>query len=390
MLKAGVWHVPADAATRVDLSRHKQQKTFRGSIRYCLTVFRVLFHQKLLTSHVTSSQAGKLAALCSGLFDGNPYYLLRFKTGRDQSTRKTEMGKTEWHLTLLVVLLSAGSVFCQSTDCGVDGLTCHNGGACEKLGDGTPRCKCNTSWINGPTFTGAQCETPTADCTGGLWCYEAHGKCAMRDAQWAHGDGQKDCEEGGGKCHRQTMSAGTQDVEMCIGGERNNKSCNTAIGCECFSGFYGTHCEQEIIVCKRGKSGQILHWCNTQGSIGCNGETECECIDGFTGPYCESYEGFGSSTPPENDPEDTDMTIALAILVPFGIVATFTIIYMYCREKEGNPVFKPLLEDLLGGHVPNVHNMSACVGPEFVGSESPEHRSGSSGSALEVISVPES
>jgi hypothetical protein len=84
------------------------------------------------------------------------------------------------------------------------------------------------------------------------------------------------------------------------------------------------------------------------------------------------------------------MTIALAILVPFGIVATFTIIYRYFREKEGNPVFKPLLEDLLDGHVPNVHNMSARVGPEFVGSESPEHRSGSSGSALEVYSVPES
>jgi hypothetical protein len=52
------------------------------------------------------------------------------------------------------------------------------------------------------------------------------------------------------------------------------------------------------------------------------------------------------------------MTIALAILVPFGIVATFTIIYRYFREKEGNPVFKPLLEDLLDGHVSSPS--SAC------------------------------
>ena len=324
--------------------------------------------------------------LCSGLLRRQPLLFVCLKIGLDQS-KKTEMGKTTWHLTMLVVLLSVGSVFCQRTDCGDGGLTCYNGGACEMLGDGTPRCKCNTSWINGPTFTGAQCEIPTADCSSGVWCYEANGKCSMRDAAWAHGDGQKACEDGGGKCHRQTMSAGSQDVEVCIGGERNNKSCNAAIGCDCFPGFYGTHCEQEIIVCRRGKSGNIMHWCNTRGSIGCKGEIECDCISGFTGQYCESYEGFRSSKPPKTQPVDTEIKIALAFLVPFGIIATFTICYMYRREKKGNPVFKPLLEILLDEHVSHVHNMSAHVGPEFVGGESSEHRSRR---ALEVISVPKS
>jgi len=74
---------------------------------------------------------------------------------------------------LLLQLFASGSdrVFSQSTECG-DGMVCRNGGQCV-VPDGDKvmsySCKCNDSWINGPTFTGAQCELPTADCSSGIW-----------------------------------------------------------------------------------------------------------------------------------------------------------------------------------------------------------------------------
>jgi hypothetical protein len=67
--------------------------------------------------------------------------------------------------------------------------------------------------------------------------------------QWAHGDGVNECEDGEGTCQRQVASKGAENALICVGGVMNNENCNQAVGCDCNDGFYGAHCEQDIVVC---------------------------------------------------------------------------------------------------------------------------------------------
>lgn len=247
-------------------------------------------------------------------------------------------------------------------------MKCLNGGRCVTTAEGIFRCECNDSWINGPTFTGAKCEIPTADCSNGIWCIEGNGKCAMRTSRWAHGDGEKDCIEGGGQCHKQTMSAGTQDIEMCIGGTMNNVACNSATGCECFDGYFGSHCEEEIFVCEKSVTGAVTHWCNSRGSLGCGPEGSCACIDGYKGAHCTELVGL-SEDPKGPLGMPRGAAIALGVIVPFVPLLTILLVFMYRRERKGNPLFKPYTEILLDIEVQEMQNAPQELGedikPEF-------------------------
>ena len=96
---------------------------------------------------------------------------------------------------LFITLFACKPIQALRTECGNDGQWCLNDGKCDPSANS---CICNDSWINGPTFTGAQCEIATADCGHGIWCVENQGTCVYRSTQWAHGDGVKECEDGGG------------------------------------------------------------------------------------------------------------------------------------------------------------------------------------------------
>lgn len=182
-------------------------------------------------------------------------------------------------------------------------------------------------------FTGAQCEIATADCGHGIWCVENQGTCVYRSTQWAHGDGVNECEDGGGTCQRQVASKGAENALICVGGVMNNENCNQAVGGDCNDGFYGAHCEQDIVVCDVFSNGLPKFYCFSQGSTGCSSKKSCKCNDGYTGKHCSRYVGFDDS---ESDGQDTEMIIAMSVLLIVCLSVSLALFIMYRREKQGN------------------------------------------------------
>lgn len=247
-------------------------------------------------------------------------------------------------LVMIIGNLAIEPIWAERTECGNHGLWCLNGGKCDPS---TYSCVCNDSWINGPTFTGGQCEIETADCGHGVWCVENQGTCMYRASQWAHGDGAKECEDGGGTCQQQVASKGAEHALICVGGVKNNENCNFAVGCDCNDGFYGSHCEEDIIICDIFSNGNTKFWCLSRGSTRCSSKKSCQCIDGYTGKHCSSYVGLDDS---ESNGEDTEMIIAVSVLLIVCLSVSLVLFIMYRREKQGKPIFSPLDESLLHGH----------------------------------------
>lgn len=211
-----------------------------------------------------------------------------------------------WMAVILALLQGA---LAQTTTCGDQGLVCQNGGECITTGSGTSReysCRCPTNWINGKTYRGRQCETESVECDGGVWCVNNGAECGARPVDWAHGDGQEDCELDGGECKPfgewsfGVPQAGQRLFYLCEGGSRNGTFCNSAPGCSCPTGFTGRHCEQlsseassdQSTPC--GPSGLVCHnggSCRQRGSG--DADYYCHCntdwVNGrtFRGLQCE-------------------------------------------------------------------------------------------------------
>ena len=113
----------------------------------------------------------------------------------------------------------------------------------------------------------------------------------------------------------------------------NNENCNQAVGGDCNDGFYGAHCEQDIVVCDVFSNGLPKFYCFSQGSTGCSSKKSCKCNDGYTGKHCSRYVGFDDS---ESDGQDTEMIIAMSVLLIVCLSASLALFIMYRREKQGN------------------------------------------------------
>jgi len=253
-----------------------------------------------------------------------------------------------FNVFMVAATLWVDSVRSASMECGEDGLVCHNNGVCFLANESQPaRCECNDQWIFGPTFTGAQCEQPTVDCGNGIWCMDNGAQCSTRKMVWAHGNDGADCEASGGECVASELN-GHNKVRVCKGGPNDGTHCNQAIGCACKPGYLGTHCQDSVVVCSKHASGVIKHYCHSENSMGCANKTACRCIDGYHGPHCEFSEfrpADGSRSSDEVIPSWAWAVIFVAILIAV-LVSAFTF-YMYRRERQGNPTFSALTENLI-------------------------------------------
>ena len=201
-----------------------------------------------------------------------------------------------------------------------------------------------------------------------LWCpsiinlHVLH--CALhateRPSRWAHGDGAEACENGGGTCHKQVMSAGTAEVEICQGGLLQNTLCNSARGCDCFSGYLGAHCERAIVTCSRTKAGGIKHWCDSRGSMGCADQNTCNCIDGYEGEHCTDLTGLSAASARSGPKASPGMIISISVLIPFATVTVALLLYMWRREKKGKPLFHPHNEVLLDANTLHPDTITIC------------------------------
>ena len=242
-------------------------------------------------------------------------------------------------IPLTVVNKSLGRRFCWQDE----------GTQCVELEDGTPRCDCNTHWALGATYTGATCETPTVDCGHGVWCVDNGSSCATRASAWAHGDGEKACKDAGGVCVDDQRHVARSGLYFCRGGQLDGVACNAATSCRCLEGFTGAHCEHEVVVCARSSFGTIKHYCMAASSEGCRGEKECDCVDGFRGRHCEvATSGWLPDEVADGQGKDGALSggllalVVLALLV--AVAAAVFAVFMVRREKQGSPLFKPLLE----------------------------------------------
>jgi len=221
----------------------------------------------------------------------------------------------------LTVLIVPGAAAC-STASG-ESESCNNGGICAvRSGATLATCACNKAWAgNTPTWAGAQCDQSTVECGMGIWCYNNGAKCSMRNMVWAHGDDSKRCREAGGTCILgASTSAGHTQVYLCVGGTLDGQGvmCNSATGCHCADGWIGTHCDNQIVVCKRSQFGSIIHYCNARTSIGCASETKCSCLSGFTGDHCEIDDGTGTGAPTSAPPTTLGPTESQASALDCG------------------------------------------------------------------------
>ena len=254
------------------------------------------------------------------------------------------------------LVCAAPPAFAASVACGGEGLVCQHtdeGTACGTGPDGAPRCICNTHWALGPTYTGAECEVPTVDCGTGVWCLDNGATCSTRGTAWAHGNGETECNNGGGVCKEDKTHPARTGMYFCHGGTYDTRACNAAISCSCPEGFTGAHCEHEIVICEKTKYDTIKHYCMADSSLGCRGKSECDCVDGYTGRHCEKATAL--FLPDEGaDGGGGDSTAAVVIGVIAAIVAAVAVAFatfMVKREKEGAPLFKPLLDDVQDDHV---------------------------------------